>query len=156
MKITAVLLKLGQRRVIISPMSPKITAKREKRAREREREKKRLSTVFSFYSVDFGEKTSAEGHSKTLSQSDLVFINPGTYIYICVYLSIYIFGQLALSNLKPLPTYPDHFNCKCALGYLKNTSLVYPDSNTYCKNFSCYIFLADLSCKRRSSAVEPI
>ena len=55
MKITAVLLKLGQTRVIISPMSPKITAKREKRAREREREKKRLSTVFSFYSVDFGE-----------------------------------------------------------------------------------------------------
>ena len=55
MKIIAVLLKLGQTRVIISPMSPKITAKREKRAREREREKKRLSTVFSFYSVDFGD-----------------------------------------------------------------------------------------------------
>ena len=30
----------GQATVIISPMSPKITAKREKRAREREREKK--------------------------------------------------------------------------------------------------------------------
>ena len=57
MKITAVLLKLGQTRLIISPMSPKITAKREKRAREREREreKKRLSTVFSFYSVEFGD-----------------------------------------------------------------------------------------------------
>ena len=54
MKSTAVLLKLGQTRVIIGPMSPKITAKREKRAREREQEKKRLSTVFSFYSVDFG------------------------------------------------------------------------------------------------------
>ena len=53
MKITAVLLKLGQTRVVISPMSPKITAKREKMAREREREKKRLSTVLSFYSVDF-------------------------------------------------------------------------------------------------------
>ena len=35
----------------------KITEKREKREREREREreKKRLATVFSFYSVDFGD-----------------------------------------------------------------------------------------------------
>ena len=56
MKITAVLLKLGQTRIIIGPMSPKITEQREKREREREREKKRLSTVFSFYSVDFGDK----------------------------------------------------------------------------------------------------
>ena len=55
MKITAVLLKLGQTRIIINPMSPKITEKKEKREREREREKKRLSTVFSFYSVDFGD-----------------------------------------------------------------------------------------------------
>ena len=55
MKITAVLLKLGQTWVIISPMSLKITEKREKREREQEREKKRLSTVFSFYSVDFGD-----------------------------------------------------------------------------------------------------
>ena len=77
MKITAVLLKQGQTRVIISPMSPKITEKREKREREREREKKGLATVFSFYSVDFGgQKTSAEGHPQTLTHSDLVFINP--------------------------------------------------------------------------------
>ena len=55
MKITAVLLKQGQTRVIISPMSPKITEKKEKREREREREKKGLATVFSFYSVDFGD-----------------------------------------------------------------------------------------------------
>ena len=55
MKITAVLLKLDQTRVIISPMSPKITEKRGKREREREREKKRLATVFSLYSVDFGD-----------------------------------------------------------------------------------------------------
>ena len=55
MKITAVLLKLGQTRVRITPMSPKITEKREKREGEREREKKRLATVFSFYSVDFGD-----------------------------------------------------------------------------------------------------
>ena len=56
MKITAVLLKLVQTRVIVSPMNPKITEKREKRERERERErekKKRLATFFSFYSVDF-------------------------------------------------------------------------------------------------------
>ena len=62
MKITAVLLKQGQTRVIISPMSPKITEKKEKRERKREREKKGLATVFSFYSVDFGRKNSAEGH----------------------------------------------------------------------------------------------
>ena len=54
MKITAVLLKLGQTRVIISPMSPKIAERREKREREREREKKEVATVFSFHSVDFG------------------------------------------------------------------------------------------------------
>ena len=53
MKITAFLLKLGQTSVIISPMSQKITEKRENREREREQEKKRLATVFSFYSVDF-------------------------------------------------------------------------------------------------------
>ena len=52
MKITAVLLKLGQTRVI---KSPKITERSGKRERERERENKRLATVFSFYSVDFGE-----------------------------------------------------------------------------------------------------
>ena len=46
MKITAVLLKVGQTRVIISPMSPKIREKREKRECEREREEKRLATVF--------------------------------------------------------------------------------------------------------------
>ena len=55
MKITAVLLKQGQTRLIIRPMSPKIAGKREKREREREREKKGLATVFSFYSVDFGD-----------------------------------------------------------------------------------------------------
>ena len=37
----------------VSPNSPKIKEKREKRGGEREREKKRLATVFSFYSVDF-------------------------------------------------------------------------------------------------------
>ena len=55
MQITAVLLKLGQTRVRISPMSPKITQKKEKREWEGEREKKRLATAFSFYSVDFGD-----------------------------------------------------------------------------------------------------
>ena len=90
MKITAVLLKQGQARVIISPMRPKITEKREKRERERERKKKRLATVFNFYGVEIvfeRQKTSAEGHSQTLTQSDLVFINPGIYIYIYVLLT---------------------------------------------------------------------
>ena len=44
MKNTAVLLKLGQTRIIISPMSPKITEKREKREREREREREKKKT----------------------------------------------------------------------------------------------------------------
>ena len=92
MKITAVLLKLGQTRVIISPMSPKITAKREKNTREREREKKdyQQCLVFIVWTLEIvfkRQKTSAEGHSKTLSQSDLVFINPGLYIYIYIYRS---------------------------------------------------------------------
>ena len=47
MKITAVSLTLGPTRVFISPTSPKITEKREKREREqkreREREKKKTS-----------------------------------------------------------------------------------------------------------------
>ena len=84
MKVTADSLKLGQTRVFISPTSPKNTERREKREREREREKKRLATVFSFYSVDFRKKTYAKGHSQTLTQSDLVFINPGIYIYIYI------------------------------------------------------------------------
>ena len=43
MKITAVLLKQGQTRVIISPMSPKITEKRERgKGSESERKSKGL------------------------------------------------------------------------------------------------------------------
>ena len=64
MKIIAVLLKQGQTRVIISPMSPKITGKREKRESEREREKKGLATVFSFYSVDFGDVSTSDWQRK--------------------------------------------------------------------------------------------
>ena len=33
----------------MTPISPKITEKREKRERQREREKKRLATVFRFF-----------------------------------------------------------------------------------------------------------
>ena len=86
MKITAVLLKLGQTRVIISPMSPKITEKGEKRARERKKDCQQ-SLVFIVWTFE-RQKTSAEGHSKILSQSDLVFINPGIYIYIYIYIYI--------------------------------------------------------------------
>ena len=59
------------------PDEPENHRKERKEGRGREREKKRLATVFSFYSER--QKTSAEGHSQTLTQSDLVFINPGIY-----------------------------------------------------------------------------
>ena len=47
--------KTGPNKGNYKPDEPEITEKREKREREREREKKRLATVFSFYSVDFGD-----------------------------------------------------------------------------------------------------
>ena len=68
-------------------MSPKITENREKRERERKREKKkRLATVFPFivWTLEIvlqRQKNSAEGHSQTLTQSDLVVINPGIYLH---------------------------------------------------------------------------
>ena len=40
-EITAISLELGKTRIFISPISPKIIEKREKREREREREKKK-------------------------------------------------------------------------------------------------------------------
>ena len=43
--------KLGQTRVFISPISPKIIEKREKREREQEQEKKELAQS-DFYSVN--------------------------------------------------------------------------------------------------------
>ena len=79
--------KTGPNKGNYKPVSPKITAKREKRAREREREKKKhyqQSLVFIVWTLEIvfkRQKTSAEGHSKTLSQSDLVFINPGIYLH---------------------------------------------------------------------------
>ena len=93
MKITAVLLKLGQTRIIVSPMSPKITEKREKREREREREKKRLATVLSFYSVDF--RVSFLNDKKpvpkviTDSYSERPGFHKSRYIYIYIYIYIY-------------------------------------------------------------------
>ena len=90
MKITAVLLKQGQTRVIISLMGPKITEKREKREREREREKKRLATVFRFYSVDFGEKKKNQcGRSLTDPYSERPGFHKSRYIYIYIYTWIY-------------------------------------------------------------------
>ena len=47
--------KTGPNKSNYKPDEPEITEKREKREREREREKKRLATVFSFYSLDFGQ-----------------------------------------------------------------------------------------------------
>ena len=65
---------LGQTRVIVGPINPENHRKERKERRELEREKKRLATVFSFYSVDFGvferQKTSAEEHSQTQSYSE--------------------------------------------------------------------------------------
>ena len=52
---------------------------REEGKGARAREKKTLEIVFE------RQKTSAEGHSQTLTQSDLVFINPGIYIYIYIF-----------------------------------------------------------------------
>ena len=102
-KITAVLLKLGQTRIIISPMNPKITEKREKRIREREREKKKTSNSLVFIVCTLKivferQKTSADGHSQTLTQSDLVFIYIYIYrfIYIYIYIYIYIFIYIQL------------------------------------------------------------
>ena len=49
-------------------------------------------------------KTSAEGHSQTLTQSDLVFINPGIYIYIYIYtldcrnVVVYIYINIQIPN----------------------------------------------------------
>ena len=45
---------------------PENHRKERKEGKEREREKKRLETVFSFYSVDFRGKQ-GQGHSRTLS-----------------------------------------------------------------------------------------
>ena len=47
-KITAISLELGQTGVFASPISPKITEKREEREREREREKKELAQSLVF------------------------------------------------------------------------------------------------------------
>ena len=42
------------------------------------------------------QKTSAEGHSQTLTQSDLVLTNPGIYIYIYIILCL----SLVITNCK--------------------------------------------------------
>ena len=53
------------------------------RAREKKDYQQSLGFIVWTLEIVFErQKTSAEGRSKTLSQSDLVFINPGIYIYI--------------------------------------------------------------------------
>ena len=52
------------------------------------------SLVFIVWTLEIvfeRQKTSAEGHSKTLCQSDLVFINPGVCVCIYIYIYIYIY-----------------------------------------------------------------
>ena len=63
--ITAISLELGQTRVFISPMSPKITEKRKKRERVREREKNDYLQSLVFYSVDKKNKAK-ETHGRLL------------------------------------------------------------------------------------------
>ena len=58
--------------------------KEVKGARAREKKDYQQSLVFIVWTLEIvfkRQKTSAEGHSKTLSQSDLVFINPGIYLH---------------------------------------------------------------------------
>ena len=66
-------------------MSPKITTEKRGQGSESERKKdyhqSLLFIVCTLEMVFKRQKTSAEGHSKTLSQSDLVFINPGIYLH---------------------------------------------------------------------------
>ena len=132
MKITAVLLKLGQTKVIISPLSPKITEKRE---RQREREKKRLATVFSFYSVDFGEKNRCQ-RSLTAPYSE----RPGFHKsrYICIFIIQHIdtlpkYGQKLLMYVGPHDVYPTiDVNFSMLTRECKNKKLV---DNVFSSNF---------------------
>ena len=48
----------------------------EKGTRTREKKKKRVATVLSFYTVNFRDKNNCEGISQTLTWGDLVFKNP--------------------------------------------------------------------------------
>ena len=69
-----------------------------KEAREREKKDYQQSLVFVVWTLE-RQKTSAEGHSKTLSQSDLVFIHPGIYIYIFIYIhTVYMVRSQILSQ----------------------------------------------------------
>ena len=79
--------------------------KEGKGARAREKKEYQQSLVFIVWTLEIvfkRQKTSAEGHSKTLSQSDLVFINPGIYIYIYKYIYIYIDIYIYINFFFPL------------------------------------------------------
>ena len=105
-------------------MSPKITEKREKMEREREREKKRLATVLWTLEIVFErQKTSAEGHSQILTKSDLVFINPGIYIYIYKTLTTAVKNIIKLRILYKLDaSYASQH--KCVLSSIRNVKFV--------------------------------
>ena len=89
------------------PDEPEITGKKVKRERERERENIDLqqSLAFIVWTLEIvfeRQKTSAEGHSQTLTQSDLVFINPCIYIYIYISAQSLYFSQRLTSFFQNL------------------------------------------------------
>ena len=79
--------KTGPKKGNYKPDEPENLQQREKRGQGSESERKKdyqQSLVFIVWTLEIAferQKTSAQGHSKTLSQSDLVFINPRIYLH---------------------------------------------------------------------------
>ena len=79
--------KTGPNKGNYKPEDARKSQQRKKRRQGSERERKKdyqQSLVFIVWTLEIvfkRQKTSAEGHSKTLSQIDLVFINPGIYLH---------------------------------------------------------------------------
>ena len=117
MKITAVFLKLGQTRVIISPMSPKITAKREKRARERERAIGRERYTATLSSMGLRAEASLAKHLLLENCWENNLLSDISKVD-------YLEGHQGRTNLQPLdglPLFVDHIY---ACGYLDRTEVV--------------------------------
>ena len=75
MKTTAISLELGQTRILLTPINPKIT-EGERRGKGSER-KNRQATVLSFF---WRTKKQGQAHSQTLTQRHLFLKNPGRYV----------------------------------------------------------------------------